>query len=269
MCTREVGQLVLSERTKVTIMGLIAMGNAGCQVKVEGNTQAAKAILSTTLSNMHVYYELNVKGLLESMYWRVDHYSADTVCENSDFEIPEEVNSPKNSLPGLPDAYLEGKPWIEPDFLVDSDYENLFFITVFLSAIRITHIDPSTPLISSQELETARVHRKSTFLNPVPELVLPRFSSNSRAISVCERRKPVLQYGATAREHRCLSRKVDRRSPSLGAHEMLVNGRLKLRKLSQNLRKLRVEAVKRSRVKSNIMLRFDPVSSTEVCYTPT
>lgn len=245
------------------------MANAGCQVKLEGNIDAAKAILSTTLSNMHAYYELNVKGLIESMYWRVDRYSADMVDADSDFEIPEEVHTPQSSLPGLPDAFLEGKPWIEPDLLVDSDFEHLFFITVFLSAIRIIHTDPSTPLLSSQELETARLHRKSTFLHPVPELTLPRFPSIPRAISVSERRKPVLEYGGTARENRCLSRRVERRSPSLGAQQMLVNGRLKLRKLSENLRKLRVEAVKRSKVKSNIMLRFDPVSSTEVCYTPT
>lgn len=266
MCAKGIGELVLSERSKLTIAGLMAMATAACSVALGGHLDAAKAILCTTLSKLQPF-DLNVKRIMENLYWRLDHYSAETEDTDSDFEIPVDVPAPEPLLPGLPTIYLEGQKATESDLLVDSTFENLFFISTFLSAIRSLHTDPSTPLISTQDLEAARLHRKSTFLHLVPELPLNRINI-ARPASVSERLERMQDTGSGTRRDYCQSRRVEKRSPSLGAQQLLANGRSKLQKLSANLRKLRVEAVKRRKVKSTMMLQFDPISTTEVCYTP-
>jgi len=266
LCAKGIGELMLSDRAKLTIAGLMAMANAACGVALGGNLEAAKAVLCTTLNKLQPF-DLHVKRSMESLYWRLDGYCAVAVDSDSDFEIPAEVPAPELLLPGLPEAYLEGQNSIESDLLVDPTFENLFFISTILSAIRSLYTDPSTPLISTQDLEAARLHRKSTFLHLVPELPLNRINV-ARPASVSERLGYVRDIGSGSRQDYCQSRRVEKRSPSLGAQQLLANGRSKLQKLSVNLRKLRVEAVKRRKVKSTIMLQFNPISTTEVCYTP-
>lgn len=59
------------------------------------------------------------------------------------------------TLPSLPSEYQDAR---ENDLLVNKDYEQLFFITNFLS-----HIDASTPLIREEELEAAEIRKISLF----------------------------------------------------------------------------------------------------------
>ena len=177
LCTQSINDLnrhhsgSFSPKTRLNLVGIIAMSLSACILKTDGDPSHSIEILDQCLQQLSDL-DVEAKPLMYRLMERLGSYKDplnESVTSSAFEPISDGLTTPDYSLPSLPSEYFErkaanaaGHPYIKDHFddvLATKDFESVFFITAFLS-----HIDPSTPLIRESELELAEARQHSTFL---------------------------------------------------------------------------------------------------------
>lgn len=166
VCTKAVNDLnrsfptIFSEKTRLNLIGLIAMSFSSSIVTLECDPSQGFEIINECLSQL-AHFDIEVKPLMYRLLERLGECEEKPEEEGESLgDLRDGLGTPELDIPGLPSEYLERKELLgEPrDLLITKEFETLLFITTFLS-----HIDPSTPLIRENELELAASRHYSVF----------------------------------------------------------------------------------------------------------
>lgn len=176
LCLQSIKQLLTSKDksrlnygNKLNLWGILTMSAAAVRLKVAGDLSGAQHSLQECIAQL-ASHETAVKVLLEQFAAEMSHIlESHTGSRVSTFEsvLEERVESPKGPLPEIPSEYFRRQ--MRPnasvadsnrDWLISSEFDALFFITVLLP-----FISPKTPLIRQEELEAAQLKQRTRYDN--------------------------------------------------------------------------------------------------------
>ena len=202
LCLQTIKQLLtlkeksrLNYTNKLNLWGILTMSAAAVRLKVTGDLPGAQHSIQDCIGQL-TSHEAAIRLLLERFAGEMSHVlESHTGSRVSAFEsvLEERIESPKGVLPDVPSEYFRRK--MRPngsvtdsnrDFLVSSEFDALFFITVLLP-----FISPTTPLIRQEELEAAQMKQKTKYENSSSR-------SSSRDNSYVKLMQSVLSKGSTS-----------------------------------------------------------------------
>ena len=167
LCTQSINDLnhspsLFSDKTRLNLVGLIAMSLSASLFTSHSPPTPCFDIIHECISQFN-QFDVEVKLLMGQLIQKMQEWEEKTE-EKGEFlgDLRGEIRTPKDEIPKLC-REMSGKVREKQDILVTKEFEMLFFITAFMS-----HIDPSTPLISEKELESAANRHFSVFSSEKP-----------------------------------------------------------------------------------------------------